>query len=63
MHEDLQQTGGDQQIAINHAQRLLKKYSDRADYADHNPSTTVHLLVEALNKFLEEFKKKVDKFQ
>jgi len=51
MYEDLQK------VAINHALRLLKKYGDRADYANHNPSTTVHLLVEALNKFLEEFKK------
>lgn len=59
MHEDLQQTGGDQQVAINYAKRLLKKYGDRTDYADHNPSTTVQLLVEALNKFLEDFRKKI----
>lgn len=59
MHEDLQQTGGDQQVAINYAQRLLKKYGDQTDYADHNPSTTVHLLVEALNNFLEDFRKKI----
>jgi hypothetical protein len=63
MHEDLQQTGGDQQVAINYAKRLLKKYGDRTDYADQNPSTTVHLLVEALDKFLEDFRKKVNKFQ
>lgn len=64
MYEDLLASGGDQQRAINHAKRLLKTYhSELTDYAAHNPSTTVHLLVAALNQFLEDFRKKVDSFQ
>jgi hypothetical protein len=62
MYEDLLASGGDQQRAINHAEELLGTYGDRTDYANHNPSTTVHLLVAALNKFLEEFRQKVDDF-
>jgi len=63
MYEDLLTSGGDQQRAINHAEKLLATYGDRTDYANHNPSTTVHLLVAALNQFLEDFRKKVDSFQ
>lgn len=44
-----------QEQAIKNAKRLLGKYGDCKKYATHNPSTTVHLLVEALNKYLEAF--------
>lgn len=62
MYEDLQTTGGDQQQAIERAKQLLTSYGARSNYANHNPSTTVHLLVEALNQFLEEFEERVKKF-
>jgi hypothetical protein len=41
-----------QSIAIKHAQNLLATY-DRPNPARDNPSTTVHLLVQALNKFID----------
>jgi hypothetical protein len=63
MYEDLRASGGDQQRAIQNAERLLKTYGDRTDYANHNPSTTVHLLVAALNNFLEDFKQQMDNFR
>lgn len=40
-----------QQDAIKHAKRLLQEY-DRANPETDNPSTTVHLLVEELNRFI-----------
>ncbi|MEN8215729.1 MAG: RloB family protein [Pseudomonadota bacterium] len=58
MYEDLQKSGGKQEEAINNAKTLLSTYGSRTDYADHNPSTTVHELVKALNDYLDEFKKR-----
>jgi hypothetical protein len=46
-----QQLLAKQQIAIKYARKLLESYSS-IDPERNNPSTTVHLLVEALNKFL-----------
>jgi hypothetical protein len=46
-----QQLLAKQQIAIKYAQKLLESYKS-IDPERNNPSTTVHLLVEALNKFL-----------
>jgi hypothetical protein len=46
-----QQLLGKQSIAIKHAQKLLETY-DRPNPERDNPSTTVHLLVQALNKFI-----------
>jgi RloB-like protein len=40
-----------QPIAIKHAQKLLANY-DQPNPEKDNPSTTVHLLVQALNKFI-----------
>lgn len=40
-----------QQDAIKHAKLLLQKY-DRPNPESDNPSTTVHLLVEELNRFI-----------
>jgi hypothetical protein len=40
-----------QATAIKHSQNLLKQYAPQNPESD-NPSTTVHLLVEALNKFI-----------
>lgn len=40
-----------QATAIKHAQNLLNQYDPRNPESD-NPSTTVHLLVEALNEFI-----------
>jgi RloB-like protein len=40
-----------QQVAIKHAQKLLAIY-DRPNPEQDNPSTTVHLLVQALNMFI-----------
>ena len=42
---------GKQQAAIKHAKKLLKQYSPPKPECD-NPSTTVHLLVEQLNRFI-----------
>ncbi len=39
-----------QETAIRNAERLLKNY-DPPDPARNNPSTTVHLLVQELNRF------------
>lgn len=58
MYEDLQKSGGNQKEAINHAKTLLSIYGSQTDYADHNPSTTVHELVITLNDYLNEFKKR-----
>lgn len=52
MYEDLQKSGGKQEDAINHAKTLLSIYGNKTDYADQNPSTTVHELVIALNDYL-----------
>jgi RloB-like protein len=46
-----QQLLAKQQIAIKYAQKLIESYNS-IDPERNNPSTTVHLLVEALNKFL-----------
>lgn len=40
-----------QSTAIKHAKSLLKQYSSPNPVSD-NPSTTVHLLVKKLNKFI-----------
>jgi hypothetical protein len=40
---------GNQAFAVKNAQKLMRCYGDQ-DYASHNPCTTVHLLVEALNR-------------
>lgn len=40
-----------QSIAIKYAKRILESY-DSSMTGTHNPSTTVHLLVEELNKFI-----------
>jgi hypothetical protein len=40
-----------QKVAIANAERLLTYY-DRHDPANDNPSTTVHLLVQQLNRFI-----------
>ena len=47
-----QQLLGKQEIAIKHAQKLLAIY-ERPNPERDNPSTTVHLLVKALNKFVD----------
>lgn len=39
--------------AIKNAIKLLKQYKDKASFLKKNPSTTVHLLVEKLNKLKE----------
>lgn len=41
-----------QEQAIAHANRLLKSYGDQHSPDRDNPSTTVHLLVQELNKYL-----------
>jgi len=46
----------DQQQAIQHAKKLLKCYEGQTNYADHNPSTTVHELVEFLNDHVWQFR-------
>lgn len=46
-----QQLLAKQQIAIKYARKLIESYHS-IDPERNNPSTTVHLLVEALNKFL-----------
>lgn len=40
--------GGKEQDAIRHAQRLEEIHDEPGKYADHNPSTMVHQLVEKL---------------
>ncbi|HED06801.1 MAG TPA: RloB domain-containing protein [Ignavibacteria bacterium] len=39
--------------AIKNAKRLLKQFKDEKSFVKKNPSTTVHLLVERLNKLKE----------
>ncbi len=46
-----QQLLAKQEIAIKYARKLLESY-DPIDPERNNPSTTVHLLVEALNEFI-----------
>ena len=41
-----------QEIAILNATQLMAHYSP-IDPANNNPSTTVHILVQELNKFIE----------
>jgi hypothetical protein len=41
-----------QDIAIKNSKRLLEEYEPRKNPVKDNPSTTVHLLVEELNKFI-----------
>jgi hypothetical protein len=48
MYEELL---GRQATAIAHAEKLLTQY-DRPNPASDNPSTTVHLLVQELNRFI-----------
>lgn len=49
--------GGDkselQKLAIRRARKLHQAYNDRKDFSNHNPCTTVYLLVEELNKYLK----------
>jgi len=42
-----------QAIAIKNAKRLMEKWEGRTDFANHNPSTTVHELVTMLNDYLK----------
>ena len=49
MYDDLLEK---QQDAIRNAKNLLNQYDDSTPPADKNPSTTVYLLVEELNKHL-----------
>ncbi len=42
-----------QSKAVKHAKKLLKQYTSDKSPADNKPSTTVHLLVEELNKFVK----------
>jgi len=60
MYEDLMASGGNQEQAIGNAQRLLNNSSEETP-AKSNPSTTVHLLVESLNQFLQDFEEKIKK--
>jgi hypothetical protein len=46
----------DQQKAIQRAKKLLKSYERERNYADQNPSTTVHELVEFLNDHVWQFR-------
>lgn len=46
-----QQLLAKQQIAIKYSRKPIESYNS-IDPERNNPSTTVHLLVEALNKFL-----------
>ncbi|MEZ5672519.1 MAG: RloB family protein [Thiotrichaceae bacterium] len=39
--------------AIDRAKDLMEMWQTRTDFANHNPSTTVHELVEMLNNYLE----------
>ena len=51
MYDDLKDK---QHRAIQHAKRLLENYdNDSSMTGNHNPSTTVHLLVEELNKAIQ----------
>lgn len=52
----LNHPNADQQQAIQHAKKLLKCYKGQTNYADHNPSTTVHELVEFLNDLVWRFR-------
>jgi hypothetical protein len=49
MYEDLIDKQSD---AIKHAEKLLDEYPIRNPEKD-NPSTTVHMLVQELNKYIE----------
>ena len=42
-----------QATAIKHAETLMKTWEGRTDFANHNPSTTVHELVTMLNDYLK----------
>ncbi|MBC7774028.1 MAG: RloB domain-containing protein [Phycisphaerae bacterium] len=44
----LLQAHGNERQAIQNAQRLFNLYENRRDFADQNPCTTVHLLVQEL---------------
>lgn len=61
MYEDLMASNGNQEHAINNAKRLLASYSEDDTPAKSNPSTTVHLLVVSLNKFLQDFEERIKK--
>lgn len=45
---DVLKTCGNMEIAIANAKRLFDSYEGRQQYANHNPCTTVHRLVEQL---------------
>jgi len=45
--------GAKQSVAIKHAETLMKMWEGKTDFAKHNPSTTVHELVEMLNEYLK----------
>jgi hypothetical protein len=42
-----------QAVAIKRAETLMNTWEGRTDFAKHNPSTTVHKLVEMLNEYLK----------
>jgi len=48
-----------QAIAIKHAETLMKTWEGRTDFANHNPSTTVHELVTMLNDYLKKLENAV----
>ncbi len=48
-----------QAIAIKNAKRLMEKWEGRTDFANHNPSTTVHELVTMLNDYLKKLENAV----
>jgi hypothetical protein len=45
-----------QQRAIVNAEKLLELYEKDTDYANHNPSTKIHKLVESLNNHVGQFR-------
>jgi len=48
-----------QSTAIDNAKRLMGKWKGRTDFANHNPSTTVHELVTMLNDYLKKLENAV----
>ncbi len=45
--------GAKQSVAIKNTETLMKMWEGKTDFAKHNPSTTVHELVEMLNEYLK----------
>jgi len=52
-----QRHGGDkselQRLAIKRASKLHRMFRNKKDFSNHNPCTTVYLLIEELNKYLK----------